>query len=92
MEHSAEKHTRYPENLHKVDELLARNQELCNRIVENALDFYAIDRAELDKHVKSVDSGGKKADKVSVSQSLKHIVRDWTVSGGPHERDAVARR
>merc|ERR1712000_459190 len=28
------------------------------------------------------------ADKIAVSQALKHVVRDWTVPGGAYERDA----
>lgn len=35
-----------------------------------------------------LEADGKKADKVAISQSLKHIVRDWTESGGTYEREA----
>lgn len=83
-----EKHTNYSDKFTKVDELIASNQELCSKIVDSALDFYHIDRTELDAHVKKFQEEGKNPDKVSVSQSLKHIVRDWSVSGGPYERDA----
>jgi carnosine N-methyltransferase len=56
--------------------------------VDNALDFYHIDREELDKHMEQMEHDGKRADRVSVSQSLKHIVRDWTEDGGVYEREA----
>jgi carnosine N-methyltransferase len=83
-----EKHINYSDKFTKVDELIAHNQELCSKIVDNALDYYHIDRKEFDAHVKKFQDEGKSPDKVSVSQSLKHIVRDWSVSGGPYERDA----
>lgn len=35
----------------------------------------------------NLEKDGKKADKIAVSQSLKHVVRDWTVPGGAYERD-----
>lgn len=82
-----EKHTQYSSKFDNIDALLKRNQELCDRIVDNALEFYQVDRAELEKHIKHLEADGKKADKVSISQSLKHIVRDWTLAGGRYERD-----
>ena len=56
-------------------------------MVEATLEFYEIGRTELDKHIEKLEANGKKADKVSVSQALKHIVRDWTEAGGSYERD-----
>jgi carnosine N-methyltransferase len=82
-----EKQVHYSHKFSLIDKLLAKNQDLCNRIVENALDFYDLDSAELDAHMKQAESDGRKADKIAVSQSLKHMVRDWTAAGGRYERD-----
>lgn len=50
--------------------------------------FYEITEDELQAHIRSVEKDAKKvADKVSVSQTLKHFVRDWTDEGAS-ERDA----
>jgi hypothetical protein len=45
------------------------------------MNFYGIGHDELDKHIKGLEASGKFADKISVSQSLKHYVRDWTETG-----------
>ncbi|VUC23251.1 unnamed protein product [Clonostachys rosea] len=82
-----EKFVHYSDKFAQIEKLLANNQELCDRIVETALSFYAIDRSELKEHIKNSEKDGRKADKISVSQSLKHIVRDWTAAGGTYERD-----
>ena len=49
--------------------------------MQHAMTFYGISQDELDKHVKSLEASGKLADKISVSQALKHYVRDWTETG-----------
>lgn len=50
------------------------------------MEFYGIDQNELDQHTRSMKSAGRGPDKVSVSQALKHFVRDWAGSGA-NERD-----
>lgn len=81
-----EHHVKYSQKFNRINHILSQNQALCDRIVENALRFYEIGTEELQKHIKDTESTGKKADKIAVSQSLKHIVRDWTKPGA-HERD-----
>ncbi|KAH8667188.1 N2227-like protein-domain-containing protein [Ilyonectria robusta] len=81
-----EHHVKYSQKFNRINHILSQNQALCDRIVENALRFYEIGTEELQKHIKNTESTGKKADKIAVSQSLKHIVRDWTKPGA-HERD-----
>ena len=78
---------RYTQKFARVTHLLAANQDLATRIVDNALAFYGVGRLELDAHIRANRKQGKKADRIAVSQSLKHIVRDWTTSGGAYERD-----
>lgn len=69
------------ENLHDV------NQKLCDEIVETALDYYGISREELASHSKAQDAAKKVPDRVSVSQSLKHFVRDWSTSAQAERED-----
>lgn len=76
----------YSQKFAKIDAILVKNQELCDRIVKTALEFYDIPPEELQKHIKDSGAAGKKGDKIAVSQALKHYVRDWTDTG-KHERD-----
>lgn len=63
------------------------NQELCDEIVETALDYYGISHEELSAHSNSKDSKDQLPDRVSVSQALKHFVRDWSTPGHGERED-----
>ncbi|CAM1505870.1 Fc.00g115070.m01.CDS01 [Cosmosporella sp. VM-42] len=76
----------YHKKFSKIDHILSENQQLCDRIVQNALEFYGVNTDELQKHIKDIENADRKAEKVSVSQALKHYVRDWT-EPGKNERD-----
>lgn len=78
----------YSKKFSDVAERLARNQALCDGIVRTALDYYGVDRAELDEHARQMSAAGRGAERVSVSQALKHYVRDWAAPGAG-ERDAA---
>lgn len=78
-------HVQYASKFDRVDEKFVQNQALCDKIVQAALDYYRICPKELAKHGKDILASGKKPEKVSVSQALKHYVRDWT-SAGESER------
>ena len=78
----------YGKRFTRVRELIAKNQELCDAVVRNALEFYQVDQGELDSHVEQMKKAGRSADRVSVSQALKHLVRDWSAEGA-NERDAA---
>ncbi|KAF5130351.1 Carnosine N-methyltransferase [Metarhizium anisopliae] len=52
------------------------------------MEFYNVGTSELKRHMADREAEGKHADKISVSQSLKHIVRDWA-SEGLNERNAT---
>lgn len=71
----------YSKKFHRVEHHLSENQQLCDRIVQNALEFYDISEKELDEHIKASEAAGRKAQKKPVSQALKHYVRDWTEAG-----------
>ncbi|EAQ89255.1 hypothetical protein CHGG_05874 [Chaetomium globosum CBS 148.51] len=83
-----ERTVKYSQKFADVAELLKKNQQLCDNIVRNAMDFYGVSQQELDKHVRVMKKAGRPAERVSVSQALKHFVRDWAASGA-HERDAA---
>ncbi|KFA73941.1 hypothetical protein S40288_00930 [Stachybotrys chartarum IBT 40288] len=83
-----EHHVHYSHSFVKIDHLLASNQALCDSVVDEALGFYKIRRTELDKHIKDMEAKNSKAEKTSVSQALKHVVRDWT-EAGLHERNTT---
>ncbi|KAF4122057.1 carnosine N-methyltransferase [Geosmithia morbida] len=82
-----EKHVRYSDKFITTDSLLRQNQALCSSMVDSALSFYGVSRPELEDHIRRRESEGRKPDRVAVSQTLKHIVRDWTVDGAAYERD-----
>jgi carnosine N-methyltransferase len=71
----------YSQKFDRIEELLGTNHDLCQRIVDTALEFYNVDVSELDKHVRQREASGYGTDRVSVSQSLKHFVRDWSDAG-----------
>ncbi|KAG5929019.1 hypothetical protein E4U42_007446 [Claviceps africana] len=76
-----EGHLSYSSKFQKIEEKLARNQHLCDGIVRVSLQFYNIGIDELQKHIRDREAEGRLAEKTSVAQSLKHIVRDWTEEG-----------
>ncbi|KAM5356833.1 hypothetical protein ACJ41O_003479 [Fusarium nematophilum] len=76
-----EHEVQYSKKFGRINGLLRKNQELCDLIVRNALDFYEVEEKEFQQHVKDLEKAGKTADKISVSQALKHFVRDWTETG-----------
>ncbi|KAL8343485.1 hypothetical protein RB598_004704 [Gaeumannomyces tritici] len=74
---------------HKLDEaeaLIGRNEALCARVVAAALEYYGVEERELHAHVRAAEKAGRTPDRTSVSQALKHYVRDWSVEGRS-ERD-----
>ncbi|KAK4195613.1 carnosine N-methyltransferase [Triangularia verruculosa] len=83
-----EREVAYSKRFANVDDLILKNQELCDAIVNHGLAFYQVDQAELDQHIKEGTAAGRSADKVSVSQALKHLVRDWSAEG-VNERGAA---
>lgn len=79
---------RYSKKFDDIAALLQRNQQVCDGIVRNAMDFYGVSQRELDDHVREMEAAGRPAERVSVSQALKHFVRDWAAAGA-RERDAA---
>lgn len=71
-----------------MEHRLAENDKLCQAILDKALEFYGIERSELDEHIQDAEGNNKAAEKVSVSQALKHLVRDWSDEGVGERGDA----
>lgn len=82
-----EKTIRYSKKLDTAENLHDLNQELCDEIVETALDYYGISHEELAAHSSAKDAANQLPDRVSVSQALKHFVRDWSASGRGERHD-----
>jgi hypothetical protein len=78
----------YENNIQTVRKLIDKNDKVAQAIVDCALDFYGIEFTELAKFAKGVEADGKYAERVSVSQALKHFARDWAADG-EHERVAT---
>lgn len=71
----------YTRKLNTMEHLLDTNNELARSIVDHGLWFYNITQSELDEFIKENESQQRSADKTSVSQGMKHFVRDWADEG-----------
>ncbi|KAJ5275631.1 hypothetical protein N7505_004176 [Penicillium chrysogenum] len=71
----------YTRKLNTIEHLLDPNNELAKSIVDHGLWFYNISQSELDEFIKESESQKRSADKTSVSQGMKHFVRDWADEG-----------
>ena len=78
----------YNKKLDDIEELIYENFMLCKGIVFNALAFYGIEERELDEHIQDAEKNGRQANQISVSQALKHFVRDWADEGAKERNDA----
>ncbi|KAF2008930.1 N2227-domain-containing protein [Aaosphaeria arxii CBS 175.79] len=79
----------YTAKLDRIETEIATNAKLADEIVATALDFYSVSREELDAHVKEEgEKKGRKPDRISVAQTMKHYVRDWAVEGKKERDDA----
>lgn len=73
--------THYTRKLNIIDHLLDTNDNLASAIVDYGLQFYNISRSELDEFIKENEAQHRSADRTSVSQGIKHFVRDWADEG-----------
>ncbi|EAS37466.3 uncharacterized protein CIMG_02820 [Coccidioides immitis RS] len=76
---------KYDEKIRQTERLIKKNDVIAQKIVDHALEFYGVEFSELQKFVHDVESSGQSAERVSVSQALKHYIRDWAPEG-EHER------
>ncbi|KAK5058859.1 hypothetical protein LTR84_011123 [Exophiala bonariae] len=81
----------YTSNFAKARELFSLNRHLVDDIVRHALEYYELSEDELNTFINVVESDKENAlrpDRTSVSQALKHVVREWSLDG-QHERLAT---
>ncbi|KAJ5494675.1 hypothetical protein N7463_010762 [Penicillium fimorum] len=71
----------YTRKLNTIEHLLEANGELARSIVDYGLLFYNISQSELDEFIKESESQQRSVDRTSVSQGMKHFVRDWADEG-----------
>ncbi|KAF1850096.1 N2227-domain-containing protein [Cucurbitaria berberidis CBS 394.84] len=83
-----ERRVEYRKKLDDIEELIHTNGAICKSIVASAMQFYRIDQQELDDHMKQASQDGRLADKMSVTQTLKHFVRDWADEGVKERNEA----
>ncbi|KAI5790648.1 N2227-like protein-domain-containing protein [Peziza echinospora] len=90
----------YLQKIRDTEARILANAGLCERILGHALGYYGVARAELDAYVrywKKKSPGGRLVaagaggDHTSLTQALKHYVRDFS-SEGRAERDVSFRR
>lgn len=78
----------YKKKLDDIEELIYNNEVICKDIIGNAKEFYGLEQQELDDYIKDAEKNGRQADRISVSQTLKHFVRDWADEGAKERNDA----
>ena len=85
-----EKSIQYDKNFAEARRLIDVNARVCQDIVQHAFSFYDVDRLELDEFLTTTSKPEKdqRGLRTSVSQALKHLVRDWS-SEGIAERNAT---
>jgi carnosine N-methyltransferase len=71
----------YTDKLKRTENLLKVNARLAQSIAQTGLQFYNITSSELDEFIRETEAQGRRADRTSVSQSMKHFVRDWADEG-----------
>lgn len=78
----------YQKKLKDASSATQQNAELAGRVANYAMKFYGIEPSEVSAFAKELDKSGALSDHTSVSQAMKHIVRDWA-DDGVDERRAV---
>lgn len=81
-----EKIVQYKKKLDDIEELIYTNEVVFKKIVATAMQYYDVTSKELNDHITEAEKAGRQADKNSVTQTLKHFVRDWADEGSK-ERD-----
>lgn len=64
-----------------MEPLLEMNSNLAQSIAQHGQRFYNITQAELDEFIRDTEVQGQRVDQTSVSQGMKHFVRDWAAEG-----------
>ncbi|OQD86770.1 hypothetical protein PENANT_c007G07814 [Penicillium antarcticum] len=78
----------YTGKLKRAEKLLEANAKVAQSIAQAGLQFYNITLSELDEFIKKAEAEGRRADRTSVSQSMKHFVRDWAEEGHTERQES----
>lgn len=78
----------YTWKLNTVEHLFEANERVAHAIVENGKRFYNVSQAELDGFIQENEREGGTTDRTSVSQAMKHFVRDWSNEGYDERQEA----
>ncbi|KAL5357584.1 N2227-like protein-domain-containing protein [Aspergillus floccosus] len=78
----------YTRKLNTVEHLFEANERVAHAIVENGMRFYNVSQAELDEFIQENERDGRTTDRTSVSQAMKHFVRDWSDEGYDERQEA----
>ncbi|KXG51579.1 uncharacterized protein PGRI_089720 [Penicillium griseofulvum] len=71
----------YTRKLNTAEHLFETNSEITRSIVDYGLSFYNISQSELDEFIQESETQQRSVDRTSVSQGMKHFVRDWADEG-----------
>jgi carnosine N-methyltransferase len=88
IKQTLEKAVKYRKKLNDIEEHIYTNEVICKAIIAHALAFYDIPQEELTAHIAEAEKANRLADRISPSQALKHIVRDWADEGAKERSDA----
>ena len=80
--------THYTSKLNTIDHLLDTNDNLARDILNYGLQFYNISQSELDEFIRENEAQHRPADRTSVSQGMKHFVRDWADEGHEERQES----
>ncbi|KAF7193065.1 Carnosine N-methyltransferase [Pseudocercospora fuligena] len=79
----------YSQNFAEARSKISINAKFCKGVVAFALQYYKISRHELEAFIHDTDDGKPRPQlRTTVSQTLKHMVRDWSPAG-QEERDTT---
>ncbi|RPB05100.1 N2227-domain-containing protein [Choiromyces venosus 120613-1] len=79
----------YLERLNETSNLIKKNNQIVQQILDHSLAFYNISFPDLLRFQSAHKSDPRPiGDHTSVVQSLKHFVRDWSTAGA-HEREST---
>ncbi|KAF7589568.1 hypothetical protein BBP40_004147 [Aspergillus hancockii] len=85
---TVESTVRYTRKLNTIEHLFETNEHLAHDIVKHGMQFYNLSKQELDSFIRGNEKQGLNTDRTSVSQAMKHFVRDWSDEGYDERQEA----
>ncbi|KAF1815530.1 N2227-domain-containing protein [Eremomyces bilateralis CBS 781.70] len=75
----------YDKSLDRVERLYEENAQVADAILNHGLQYYQVDRKELEQFAQEAEADKREPDRKEVLQAMRHFVRDWS-DDGTHER------